>query len=80
MNQDDIDAMICSVTSIADQIGVLAFSVTDTDAVPAKTQEGGRVGCLTEAIIYLANNTGRIADAISEIAEAIRESGSTIGP
>lgn len=73
MNQDDIDAIICSVESIADRIGDLASSVTGTDAVPAKTQDGGRVGCLTEAIIYLANNAGRIADAIIEVAEAIRE-------
>ena len=73
MNQDDIDAIICSVESIADRIGDLASSVTDTGAVPAKTQDGGRVGCLTEAIIYLANNAGRIADAIIEVAEAIRE-------
>jgi len=73
MNQDDIDAIICSVESIADRIGDLASSVTDTDAVPAKTQDGGRAGCLTEAIIYLANNAGRIADAIIEVAEAIRE-------
>ena len=40
MNQDDIDAIICSVES--DRIG---DGVTDTDAVPAKTQDGGRVGC-----------------------------------
>ncbi len=73
MNQDDIDAIICSVESIADRFVDLASSVTDTDAVPAKTQDGGRVGCLTEAIIYLANNAGRIADAIIEVAEAIRE-------
>jgi len=51
----------------------IAHSITPTDAAPMRTQDGGRVGSLTEAVIYAADNLAKIADSISELASALRE-------
>ncbi len=72
MMSQDIDGIISGVADVAEQIGAVAFAITDVDALAVTTPDGGRVGCLTEAIIYLAKNAGAIADAINEVSEAIR--------
>jgi hypothetical protein len=47
-----------------------AISVT---AAPGKDETGGTVVCLTEAVMGITAGLCRIADAIGDLAEAIRE-------
>lgn len=54
MMSQDIDGIISGVADVAEQIGAVAFAITDVDALAVTTPGGGRVGCLTEAIICLA--------------------------
>lgn len=55
----------------------IASSITPKDCAraPMETFNGGRVGSLTEAVIYGADQMGRIADALEEIALAIHKKG-----
>lgn len=54
-------------------LGRIAESITPMSAVPLETPGGGRVGSLTEAVIYAAENLKMIADSIGDLAEAVRE-------
>ena len=56
-------------------LGKIAESITPMSAVPLETPGGGRVGSLTEAVVYVAENLKRIADSIGDLAEAVRERG-----
>ncbi len=73
MQRSDADVLISSFAEIAKRIELVAHAITVTDAIPATVEGGLQVGCLTEAVMYLANNAGRIAEAIHDVAEAIRE-------
>ena len=63
-----------ALESCSEGIYRIANAITPTGAAAMETPNGGRVGSLTEAVIYAAENIGRMADALSDIAEAIRES------
>ena len=54
-------------------LGRIAESITPMSAVPLETPGGGRVGSLTEAVVYVAENLKMIADSIGDLAEAVRE-------
>ena len=49
----------------------IADSITTLDAIPAEVGGGGRVGCLTESVLYLGKETGRVADAIFYLADTL---------
>ena len=49
-------------------IRAIAHAITPLDAAP-----NNGVGSLTEAVMLVGENAGRIADALSDIASAIRE-------
>jgi hypothetical protein len=51
----------------------IAHAITPTDAAAMKTPDGGRVGSLTEAVIYAANSLTKIAEAIEDLASAVRD-------
>ena len=53
----------------------IAHAITPTDAAAMKTPGGGRVGSLTEAVIYAADSLAKIAEAIGDLASAVRERG-----
>ena len=63
-----------ALESFSDGIYRIAKAITPLDAAAMETPNGGRVASLTEAVIYAAENIGRIADALSDIADAIRSS------
>lgn len=63
-----------ALESCSDAIYQIARSITPTDAMAMDTPNGGRVSSLTEAVIYAADNIGRMADALEDIADAIRAS------
>jgi len=44
----------------------IAHAITPTDAAAMKTPDGGRVGSLTEAVIYAADSLTKIAEAIGD--------------
>ncbi len=54
----------------ADAVRDLANAITPLGALGATTPNGGRVASLTEAMIYIAENLGRIADALEKIGDA----------
>lgn len=66
--------MTDALESCSDAIYRVARSITPLDASAMETPNGGRVASLTEAVIYASENIGRMADALSDIAEAIRSS------
>ena len=66
----DIDV---DVEAIAAPIRNLANAISDMEASPGHDENGGRVGCLTEAVMGVTAGLCRIADAIGDLAEAVRE-------
>lgn len=69
-----------SEANIVDEMGraatnlhKIAHAITPTDAAPLYTPDGGYVASLTEAVVFAANNLGKIAEAISHLADAVRE-------
>ena len=57
----------------ASNLRAVANAISSLDAGPYKTPDGGRVECLTEAVIYAAQSLTKIAEAISDLASAVRE-------
>jgi len=57
----------------ARNLNLIAHAITPTDAVAMRTPDGGRVGSLTEAVIYAADSLTKIAEAIGDLASAVRE-------
>lgn len=51
----------------------LANSITPLNAVPGTDAAGGTVGSLTEAVMGMTSALIRIAEAIEEVAQEIRE-------
>ena len=51
----------------------VANAITDCGAAPGHDENGGTVGCLTEAMMGVTSGLIRIAEAISDLARAIRE-------
>lgn len=71
-------------SNIVDVIGRLAFhaediakAITPTGALPMETPGGGRVGCLTEAMIFVADRLSEglmsISASIDNLADAVTE-------
>lgn len=73
----DINYAPANVVDVIDQaarnLGKIAHAITPTDVAPLVTPSAGRVGSLTESVIYVAENLSDIADAIRDLAEAVRE-------
>lgn len=51
----------------------IAHAITPTDASAMRTPDGGLVGSLTEAVVYAAESLTKIAEAIEDLASAVRE-------
>lgn len=51
----------------------IANAITPTEALAMQTPSGGRVGSLTEAVIFASESLMKIADAIGDLASAVRE-------
>jgi hypothetical protein len=60
------------IDDVARGLRTIAHAITPLDACPMTTPNGGSVGSLAEAVVYAAQNLELIADAISDLAEAIR--------
>ncbi len=56
----------------ARNLAKIAGAITPTGAAAMTTPYGGRVGSLTEAVIYAADSLGKIAEAIGDLASAVR--------
>ena len=63
---DVIDRAACN-------LGRIAHAITPTNAAAMQTPDGSRVGSLTEAVIYAADSLKKIADAIGDLAHAVRK-------
>lgn len=66
--------MVDVLDACSDGIYRIARAITPLDASAMETPNGGRVASLTEAVIYAAENIGRMADSLADIADAIRSS------
>lgn len=70
--------------NIADMFGGLVHAThristaISDEASPGTDETGGRVGCVVEAMMGMTAGLCRIAQAIGELAEAVREHGETI--
>jgi hypothetical protein len=54
-------------------IGELADCIKPRELLPMKDDSGGLVGSLTEAVMGVTGGLVKIADAINNLAEAVRE-------
>lgn len=62
-----------AINAVAQAGTAIANALTPINALGLQTPNGGHVGSLTEAVVYAAENLGRIADAIQDLADAVRE-------
>ncbi len=72
-NTIDAANIVGVLDNCSDAIYRVARAITPLDASAMPTPNGGHVASLTESVIYAAENIGRMADALQDIAEAIRE-------
>jgi hypothetical protein len=57
-----------------DAARAIADAIASRGAAPGTDATGGRVACLTEAVMGLTAAMCKIADAIDSVADAMRES------
>lgn len=74
MESEDI---IQAVDSLASAAGTIATAITFS-GVPGTDAYGGGVASLTEAVMGVTGGLCRIADAIHELADAVRDTGGTV--
>lgn len=72
-DDQDLSEAAEAIDHVARSLVRAAHAITPTDAHRMRTPDGGRVGSLTEAVVFAADNLGRIADAIGALADAVRE-------
>jgi hypothetical protein len=73
MSDDASDSVEQAVDRLADQIGCIGEAITVRVAADGTDEAGGNVGCLTEAVMGITAGLVKIANAISDLAEAVRE-------
>jgi hypothetical protein len=66
MKEDD-------VLEMSDAVDGIANAITGRDLDLGSDETGGTIGCLTEAVMGITAGLCRVASAISELAEAVRE-------
>ena len=59
--------------AINDGFGKLAWAITPLNALAGKDAAGGRVESLTEAVMGVTAGLVQIANAITDLADAVRE-------
>lgn len=64
------------IFSAARNLRLIAEAITPSNAAPATTSSGGQVGSLTEAVMYAGQGLASIANAINDLADAVREQSS----
>lgn len=64
-----------SVDEQSAALRMVAHAITPRDAAPGHDATGGNVASLTEAVMGVTAGLCRIADAIEQLAEAVRERG-----
>jgi len=76
-NVADSNMEPANVVDVIDRVGrnlsKIAHAITPTDAAAMVTPDGNCVGSLTEAVIYAADSLTKIAEAIGDLASAVRE-------
>jgi len=65
------------INYIAIGLDKVANAITPRNAAAGQDAAGGHVESLTEAVMGVTNGASQIADAINNLAEAIRENAST---
>jgi hypothetical protein len=63
-----------AVDDLAREVGKIADAITPTHVAPGQDENGGHVGCLTEAVMGVTGGLMAIASAIQELAEAVGNS------
>jgi hypothetical protein len=61
-------------SAIEDAAGTIAHAITPLDAMPGKDETGGTIHSLTEAVMGVTAGLCKIADSISDLAQAVRDS------
>ena len=66
--------MVSDLLEAIEQAGrKIAHAITPCDACAGEDANGGSVSSLTEAVMGVTAGLCRVADAISELAEAVRD-------
>ena len=65
--------LVEAIGSAARNLNAVANAITANDAMPGPDEIGGRVSSLTEAVMGVTSGLVRIAQAISDLADAVRE-------
>lgn len=65
--------VVDAIDKLAAAASNIAYGLCDPNAAPGRDANDGTVGCVTEAIMGITGGLFRIAHAIEDLAEAIRE-------
>ena len=65
--------VVTAISDLGHNAKRIADSITDGGASPGPDGLGGHVGCLTESVMSVATGLSKIADAINDLADAVRE-------
>lgn len=60
---------------ISDAVRAIAHAIMRFETATGEDATGGTVGCLTESVMGITGGLCRVADSISDLAEAVREQG-----
>ena len=77
VSEHELGSGVLNVTEVIDRVAInlgdIASAITPGEMMPMNTPDGGRVGSLTEAVIYAAKSLSSIAAAIGDLADAVRD-------
>jgi hypothetical protein len=73
IEDSDTDNVVDAINSLAGSAKRIAVAI-DGDSAPGTDACGGHVGCATEALMGVTAGLVKIANAIHDLAEAVRES------
>ena len=65
--------VVSAISDLARNAKRIADAITDGGVSPGPDGLGGHVGCLTESVMSVATGLSKIADAINDLADAVRE-------
>mgnify|MGYP003440306591 CR=1 FL=1 len=72
INGDESDSVVESIAALAKSAASIANAIADQSAWPGEDETGGKVRCLTEAVMGVTAGLCRVAESISDLAEAVR--------
>lgn len=73
MDDNQIQSFVHSAYAAANNLSAIANAIVPRNTFPGTDAAGGTVTSLTEAVMGMTAGLHRIAESISDLAEAVRE-------